>query len=230
VATWGSWVARLLAKSAVFEQQSASPDDARPATAIAYCVVRPCLGFKPCSASTRLYGFGVMSTRPPAANRRRPALRRRRDISLAVQSERFPRAPQGPGPCGTCWSSSDARSLRRLAAVRRIRGISLADAHFRQCRENLTIEARDSVGRTLTERSKARSRDWQALAASLSLRQGDFAEFQRQAEAAARLASKRQHRCSSTAICINSSPITRVPFGSLPKAVVPKPIAIPCNR
>src|SRR5262249_17323873 len=64
----------------------------------------------------------------------------------------------------------------------------------------------------------------QALAASLSLRQGDFAEFQRQAEAALGLPQ------SGNIVLIDRKMRqlvnTRVPFGQpLPKAVVPKPIA-----
>jgi PAS domain S-box-containing protein len=63
----------------------------------------------------------------------------------------------------------------------------------------------------------------QALAASPSLRQGDFAEFQRQAEASLAL----QQRSNIVLIDRNMQQLvnTFVPFGKpLPKAVVPKPI------
>src|SRR5260370_16927921 len=63
----------------------------------------------------------------------------------------------------------------------------------------------------------------QALAASPSLRQGDFAEFQRQAEASLAL----QQRGNIVLIDRNMQQLvnTFVPFGKpLPKAVVPKPI------
>jgi PAS domain S-box-containing protein len=63
----------------------------------------------------------------------------------------------------------------------------------------------------------------QALAASPSLRQGDFAEFQRQAEASLAM----QQRGNIVLIDRNMQQLvnTFVPFGKpLPKAVVPKPI------
>jgi hypothetical protein len=63
----------------------------------------------------------------------------------------------------------------------------------------------------------------QALAASPSLRQGDFAEFQRQAEASLAL----QQRGNIVLIDRNKQQLvnTFVPFGKpLPKAVAPKPI------
>jgi PAS domain S-box-containing protein len=63
----------------------------------------------------------------------------------------------------------------------------------------------------------------QALAASPSLRQGDFAEFQRQAEASLAL----QQRGNIVLIDRNMQQLvnTFVPFGKpLPKAVVPKPV------
>src|SRR5215471_5499163 len=101
-------------------------------------------------------------------------------------------------------------------------GIRITDAQLREVRNDLTSEARilsAGVDREITGEIER----LQALAASPSLRQGDFAEFQRQA--AASLAF--QQRGNIVLIDRNMQLLvnTFVPFGKrLPKAVVPKPI------
>src|SRR5258708_39141719 len=61
-------------------------------------------------------------------------------------------------------------------------GISIADAQFDEVREELMSEAR-TLSAGVDREIIGEIERLQALAASLSLRQGDFAEFQRQAEA-----------------------------------------------
>src|SRR5712672_4367185 len=102
-------------------------------------------------------------------------------------------------------------------------GYRLADAQLRQVREDLAIEAR-TLSANVDREIIGEIERLQALTASLSLRQGDFAEFQRQAEAALGLPQ------SGNIVLIerNMQQLvnTRMPFGKpLPKAVVPKPIA-----
>ncbi len=87
-------------------------------------------------------------------------------------------------------------------------GIRITDAQLREVRHE-----------QLTVRSSARSRD----SRQPSFRQGDFAEFQRQAEVSLAL----QQRGNIVLIERNMQQLvnTFVPFGKpLPKAVVPKPI------
>src|SRR5712671_431812 len=99
-------------------------------------------------------------------------------------------------------------------------GIRITDAQLRNVREDLAIEARTlsaGVDRVFIGEIER----LQALAASPSLRQGDFAEFQRQAEASLAL----QQRGNIVLIDRNMQQLvnTFVPFGKpLPKAVVPK--------
>src|SRR5712672_558990 len=102
-------------------------------------------------------------------------------------------------------------------------GYRLADAQLRQVREDLAIEAR-TLSANVDREIIGEIERLQALAASQSLRHGDFAEFQRQAEAALGLPQ------SGNIVLIDPNMRqlvnTRVPFGQpLPKAVVPKPIA-----
>ncbi len=99
-------------------------------------------------------------------------------------------------------------------------GIRITDAQLRNVREDLAIEARTlsaGVDRVFIGEIER----LQALAASRSLRQGDFAEFQRQAEASLAL----QQRGNIVLIDRNMQQLvnTFVPFGKpLPKAVVPR--------
>jgi PAS domain S-box-containing protein len=99
-------------------------------------------------------------------------------------------------------------------------GIRITDAQLHDVRENLAIEARTlsaGVDRVFIGEIER----LQALAASPSLRQGDFAEFQRQAEASLAL----QQRGNIVLIDRNMQQLvnTFVPFGKpLPKAVVPR--------
>jgi PAS domain S-box-containing protein len=99
-------------------------------------------------------------------------------------------------------------------------GIRITDAQLRQVRNELMSEARilsAGVDREIIGEIER----LQALAASPSLRQGDFAEFQRQAEASLAL----QQRGNIVLIDRNLQQLvnTFVPFGKpLPKAVVPK--------
>jgi PAS domain S-box-containing protein len=102
-------------------------------------------------------------------------------------------------------------------------GYRIADAQLDQVREQLTIEAH-TLSANVDREIIGEIERLQALAASLSLRQGDFAEFQRQAEAALGLPQ------SGNIVLVDRNMQqlvnTRVPFGqSLPMAVVPKPIA-----
>src|SRR5260221_10651392 len=99
----------------------------------------------------------------------------------------------------------------------------IADAQLRDIRENLTIEA-GTLSANVDREIIGEIERLQALAASPSLRQGDFAEFQRQAEASLGL------RQSGNIVLIDRNMQqlvnTRVRFGKpLPKAVVPKLIA-----
>jgi PAS domain S-box-containing protein len=102
-------------------------------------------------------------------------------------------------------------------------GLSIAAAQVRQVRENLTTEA-GTLSANVDREIIGEIERLQALAASLSLRQGDFAEFQRQAEASLGFPQ------SGNIVLIDPNMRqlvnTRVPFGHpLPNAVVPKPIA-----
>src|SRR5215471_6409968 len=102
-------------------------------------------------------------------------------------------------------------------------GFRVADARLRDVQENLAIEAR-TLSANVDREIIGEMERLQALAASPSLRQGDFAEFQRQAEAALGLPQ------SGNIVLIDSNMQqlvnTRVRFGEpLPMAVVPKLIA-----
>ena len=98
----------------------------------------------------------------------------------------------------------------------------IADAHLRDVRENLTIEAR-TLSANVDREIIGEIERLQALAASPSLRQGDFAEFQRQAEASLVL------RKSGNIMLIDRNMQqlvnTWVPFGrSLPKTAAPEAV------
>ncbi|HWO86765.1 MAG TPA: PAS domain-containing protein, partial [Stellaceae bacterium] len=102
-------------------------------------------------------------------------------------------------------------------------GFSITDAQLRDIREDLAMEAR-TLAANVDREIIGEIERLQALAASPSLRQGDFAEFQRQAEASLGL------RQSGNIVLIDRNMQqlvnTRVPYGNpLPKAVVPKLIA-----
>jgi PAS domain S-box-containing protein len=98
----------------------------------------------------------------------------------------------------------------------------IADAQLRQVRENLTIEAR-ALSANVDREIVGEMERLQALAASPSLRQGDFAEFQRQAEASLVL------RQSGMIMLIDRNMEqlvnTWVPHGTaLPKTAAPEPV------
>jgi PAS domain S-box-containing protein len=102
-------------------------------------------------------------------------------------------------------------------------GFRITDAQLRDVRENLTSEAR-TLSANVDREIIGEIERLQALAASSSLRQGDFAEFQRQAEASLGL------RQSGDIVLIDRNMQqlvnTRVRFGEpLPKTAVPKPVA-----
>jgi PAS domain S-box-containing protein len=102
-------------------------------------------------------------------------------------------------------------------------GFHIADTQFRQVREILTVEAA-TLSANVDREIVGEIERLQALAASPSLRQGDFAEFQRQAEAALGWPQ------SGNIVLIDRNMQqlvnTLVPLGnSLPKVVAPKPIA-----
>jgi PAS domain S-box-containing protein len=99
-------------------------------------------------------------------------------------------------------------------------GFRIADAQLDDVREDLAIEAR-TLSAGVDQEIIGEIERLQALAASPSLRQGDFAEFQRQAEASLRL------RQSGNIVLIDRNMHqlvnTKVPFGKpLPKSPIPK--------
>jgi hypothetical protein len=101
-------------------------------------------------------------------------------------------------------------------------GIRITDAQLREVRNELMSEAR-ILSAGVDRQIIGEIERLQALAASPSLRQGDFDEFQRQAEASLALLQ------SGNIVLIDRNMQqlvnTFVPFGKpLPKAVVPKPI------
>jgi PAS domain S-box-containing protein len=101
-------------------------------------------------------------------------------------------------------------------------GIRITDAQFRDVRNTLMSEAR-TLSAGVDREIVGEIERLQALAASPSLRQGDFAEFQRQAEASLAL----QQRGNIVLIDRNMQQLvnTFVPFGKpLPKAVAAKPV------
>jgi PAS domain S-box-containing protein len=98
-------------------------------------------------------------------------------------------------------------------------GFRIAAAELDDVRKALTIEAR-TLSASVDEEIVGEIERLQALAASPSLRQGDFAEFQRQAEASLRL------RQSGNIVLIDRNMRQRVntavPFGKpLPNAAIP---------
>jgi two-component sensor histidine kinase len=101
-------------------------------------------------------------------------------------------------------------------------GIRIADAQLNEVRQDLMSEAR-TLSADVDREIIGEIETLQALAASPSLRQGDFAEFQRQAEAALAL------RQSGDIMLIDRNMQqlvnTWVSFGTrLPKADVPEPV------
>jgi len=99
----------------------------------------------------------------------------------------------------------------------------VADARLRDVRENLTSEVR-TLSANVDREIIGEIERLRALAASPSLRQDDFAEFQRQAETSLGL------RQSGNIVLVDRNMQqlvnTRVRFGKpLPKTAVPKPIA-----
>jgi PAS domain S-box-containing protein len=101
-------------------------------------------------------------------------------------------------------------------------GFRITDAQLGQVRKDLMNEAR-TLSAEFDLEIIGEIKKLQALAASPSLRQGDFAEFQRQAEASLAL----QQRGNIVLIDRNMQQVvnTFVPFGKpLPKAVIPKPV------
>ncbi len=101
-------------------------------------------------------------------------------------------------------------------------GIRITDAQLREVRNELMSRA-GTLSANVDRQIIGEIERLQALAASPSLRQGDFAEFQRQAEASLALLQ----RGNIVLIDRNLQQLvnTFVPFGKpLPKAVVPKPI------
>jgi PAS domain S-box-containing protein len=102
-------------------------------------------------------------------------------------------------------------------------GFRAADAQLREVPKSLTIKA-DTLSAAIDREIIAEIKRLRALATSPSLRQGDLAEFQRQAETA--LGSPQSGSIVLIDRNIQQLVNTRVPLGNpLPKAVVPKPIA-----
>jgi PAS domain S-box-containing protein len=99
-------------------------------------------------------------------------------------------------------------------------GFRVADAQLRDVRENLTIEAR-TLSANVDSEIIGEIERLQALAASPSLRQGDFADFQHQAEAS--LALRRSGNIVLIDRNMQQLVNTAVPFGKpLPGSAVPK--------
>ncbi len=116
-------------------------------------------------------------------------------------------------------------------------GFRIADAQLRDVRENLTIEAR-TLSANVDREIIGEMERLRALAASPSLRQGDFAEFQRQAEASLGLHHSLPQPPLQDAVASDPKEgnivlidrnmqqlvNTRSPFGKpLPKGGVPEP-------
>jgi PAS domain S-box-containing protein len=116
-------------------------------------------------------------------------------------------------------------------------GFRITDAQLRDVRENLAIEAR-TLSANVDREIIGEMERLQALAASPSLRQGDFAEFQRQAEASLGLRHSLLQPLPPGAVASDPQEgnivlidrnmqqlvNTRVPFGKpLPKGGVPEP-------
>jgi PAS domain S-box-containing protein len=101
-------------------------------------------------------------------------------------------------------------------------GVGVADTQLGQVRKDLTSEA-GTLSANVDRQIIGEIEKLQALAASPSLRQGDFAEFQRQAEAA--LALLQIGNIVLVDRNMQQLVNTFVPFGKpLPKAVVPEPL------
>jgi PAS domain S-box-containing protein len=101
-------------------------------------------------------------------------------------------------------------------------GIRIADAQLDQVREQLTSEAR-TLSAGVDREIIGEIERLQALAASPSLRQGDFAEFQRQAEAS--LAMRQSGNIMLIDRNMQQLVDTWVPFGThLEKTAVPEPV------
>ena len=101
-------------------------------------------------------------------------------------------------------------------------GFRIADAQFRDDRDDLTIEAR-TLSAGVDREIVGEIERLQALAASASLRQGDFAEFQRQAEAS--LALRQSGNIMLVDRDMQQLVNTWMPFGTtLEKAAVPEPV------
>jgi PAS domain S-box-containing protein len=101
-------------------------------------------------------------------------------------------------------------------------GFRIADAQLRDDKEDLTIEAH-TLSAGVEREIVGEIERLQALAASASLRQGDFVEFQRQAEASLAL----RHSGNIMLVDRNMQQLvnTWVPFGTtLGKATVPEPV------
>src|SRR5258708_1332824 len=101
-------------------------------------------------------------------------------------------------------------------------GISIADAQFDEVREELMSEAR-TLSAGVDREIIGEIERLQAVAASPSLRQGDFAEFQRQAEAS--LAMRQSGNIMLIDRNMQQLVDTWVPFGThLEKTAVPEPV------
>jgi PAS domain S-box-containing protein len=132
-------------------------------------------------------------------------------------------APRKPRPLWQLLVLLGSAIVAPLLLFGAYAGFRTADAQLRQVRENLVIEAR-TLSASVDREIKGEIERLQALAASLSLREGNFAEFQRQAEVALGLPQ------SGNIVLIDRNMRqlvnTHVPFGEpLPKAVIPIPIA-----
>jgi len=167
----------------------------------------------------------VVSQLASAADRRWPALRRR---GILLRIGTMP-ALRKSRPLWHLLVMLGCAIVAPLLLFGAYAGFSITDAQLRDIREDLAMEAR-TLSANVDREIIGEIERLQALAASPSLRQGDFAEFQRQAEASLGL------RQSGNIVLIDRNMQqlvnTRARFGKpLPKAVVPKLIAMgPRNR
>jgi PAS domain S-box-containing protein len=101
-------------------------------------------------------------------------------------------------------------------------GFRITDAQLRDVRNNLISEAR-TLSADVDREVAGEIKRLRALAASSSLHQGDFAEFQRQAESS--LASRQGGNITLVDRNMQQLVKTWVPFGRpLPKTAVPEPV------
>ena len=140
---------------------------------------------------------------------------------VIVRHGRLPR-PATPRPLWQLLFALGCVIVAPLVLFGAYAGSRLADAQIDQLRKDLRGEAR-AVATELDRQITGETEKLRALAASPSLRRGDFEEFQRQAEAGL------SQRTKGTIVLIDRDMDqivhTRVPYGTpLPKTVIQAPV------